>query len=228
MNAIAQSVGTSADTQRLIDSIARQLAAQSTSAQSTSGSRDPGTDFSSGSCGTQSMGDQDAQRFFGGLVSSLVSTVVPKLATTVLGMLQQRRRELGIPEQRDSAAVERDFQSIMGALLPKLLDAVPIIAGALSGRPAPRGPEEESQRFLPLLGALIPAIISAAPGIISAFNRQRGADPTPPSISSPEVAERFIGPLMQSVVPQLLQAAPSIFQSIFGGGGRGVSTTSSW
>jgi hypothetical protein len=172
----------------------------------------------------QGGGDQDAQRFFGGLVGSLVSTVVPKLATTVIGMLQQRRRELGIPEQRDSAAVERDLQSIIGALLPKLLDAVPVIASAISGKPAPRGPEEEAQRFLPILGALIPAVVSAVPSIISAFNRQRGADSTPPSISSPEVAERFIGPLMQTFVPQIIQAAPSILQSIFGGGGRSVNT----
>jgi hypothetical protein len=155
---------------------------------------------------------------FGGLLQSLISNVVPKLAGTVINMLRQRRRELGIPEQRDADAVERDFQAILNALLPKLLEAVPVIAGALSGRPAPRGPEEEAQRFLPFLAAVIPAVISAVPSIIGAFNQQRGADATPPSISNPEVAERFIGPLMQTFVPQLLQAAPSIFASIFGGG----------
>jgi hypothetical protein len=165
---------------------------------------------------------QDAERFFGGILQSLISTTVPQLATTVLGLLQQRRRELEIPDQRDAASVERDLQAILNAMLPQLIQAVPAIAGALSGRPAPRGAEEEGQRFLPFLAAVLPAVISAVPSIISAFNQQRGADTTPPSISDPDVAQRFIGPLLQTFVPQLLQAAPSILQTIFGGGSRDV------
>ena len=83
--------------------------------------------------------------------------MVPKVASGIFGLLQQRRRELGIPEQRDADAVERDFGSILGALLPKLLDAVPGIVTALQGKPAPRSVEEENERFLPFLAALVPA-----------------------------------------------------------------------
>jgi H+/gluconate symporter-like permease len=173
--------------------------------------------------------DQEAERFFGGIVSSLVSFAVPKIASSVLSMFRQRRRELGIPEQRDAASEDRDLQSILNALLPPLLAAVPSVAAALSGKQSPRGAEEEGQRFLPFLAAIIPAVMSAVPNIIGAFNQQRGADPSPPSITNPDVAERFLGPLLQTLVPQLVQSAPSILQSIFGGG-RDLNTasTSSW
>jgi hypothetical protein len=201
-------------TRSLINAVVQDLVAQ----QSGPASRDFGSDVGGAPTAGTPPPNQDAQRLFGGILSGLVANVVPKIATGILGMLQQRRRELGIPEQRDAAATERDLQSILNSLLPKLIEAVPVIAGALAGKPAPRGAEEEGQRFLPILGALLPAVISAVPGIIGAFNRQRGADPTQPPISNPEVAERFIGPLLGTLVPPLLQAAPSILQSIFGGG----------
>ena len=221
----AQSPSTNVDTQRLIDAVARNLMA----AQARPASRDVGPDMAgtpttAAPSTTIPSSDQDAQRFFGGILGGIVSSVVPKIATGILGMLQQKRRELGLPEQRDAASMERDLQSILASLLPKLLDAVPMIAGAMSGKPAPRSTEEESQRFLPFLAAVLPAVISAVPGIVSAFNRQRGADGAEPSISNPDVAERFIGPLMQTLVPQLLQSAPAILGSIFGGGRRDVST----
>jgi hypothetical protein len=185
----------------------------------------PATDLASTSTAVKPAPDHDAQRLFGGILTGLVSTVVPKIATGILGLLRQRRRELGIPEQRDAAATERDLQSILNSLLPKLIEAVPVIANALSGKPAPRGAEEEGHRFLPMLGVVLPAVIAAVPEIVSAFNRQRGADPTQPPISNPEVAERFIGPLMQTLVPQLVQSAPAVLQSIFAGGSRDVSQT---
>jgi hypothetical protein len=169
----------------------------------------------------------DTQRFFGGLIQSLVTNVIPKVAPHILNLLQQRRRELGLPEQRDAEAVERDFQSILNAILPKLLDAVPGIVNAIAGQPAPRSTEEESERFLPILAGVIPAIIGAVPQIVSMFNRQRGTDPTPPPISDADVAQRFIGPLLSSIVPQLLQAAPSILGAVFGGR-RDVPPSSSW
>jgi hypothetical protein len=201
----------------LINAVTRDLVAK----QASSGSRDFGPDVTSPPTAAP-LPDQDAQRFLGGILGPIITNVVPHIATGILGMLQQRRRELGLPEQRDAASVERDLQSILASLLPKLLDAVPVIAGALSGKPAPRSTEEESQRFLPILGAILPAVISAVPGIISAFNQRRGVDATQPSISNPDVAERFLGPLMQVLVPPLVQSAPAILQSIFGGG-RGVS-----
>jgi hypothetical protein len=220
-----QTLSMNDETRRLINALAQDLA----TAQTGSAKRDFGPDTGSSSTSTGASTNQDAQRFFGGILGSLVSNVVPKIATGILGMLQQRRRDLGIPEQRDAASVERDLQSILGSLLPKLLDAVPIIANALSGKTAPRSTEEESQRFLPFLAAVLPAVISAVPGIISAFNQQRGADATQPSISNPDVAERFLGPLMQTLVPQLLQSAPVILQSIFGGGGGGRDVrTAAW
>lgn len=222
----AQSPSTNVDTQALINAVARNLAAT----QGRPASRDFGPDMAgtpataAPSTAATPSSDEDAQRFFGGILGGIVSSVVPKIATGILGMLQQKRRELGLPEQRDAASMERDLQSILASLLPKLLDAVPVIAGALSGKPAPRSTEEESQRFLPFLAAVLPAVISAVPGIVSAFNRQRGADGAEPSISNPDVAERFIGPLMQTLVPQLLQSAPAILGSLFGGGRRDVST----
>jgi H+/gluconate symporter-like permease len=169
-----------------------------------------------------SSSNQDAQRLLSSILSTIGSVIVPKLATGIIGMLQQKRRELGLPEQRDAASMERDLQSVLSSLLPALVQAVPMIASSLSGQPAPRSPEEESQRFLPFLAAVVPALISAAPKIISAFNRQRGVESAEPSISSPEVADRFIGPLLQTLVPQLLQSAPSILGSIFRGGHRRV------
>jgi hypothetical protein len=190
------------------------------------GSRDPGPDLSGTAAPVSgpstTAADQDAQRFFGSILSTIGSVIVPKLATGIIGMLQQKRRELGLPEQRDAASMERDLQSVLSSLLPALVQAVPMIASSLSGQPAPRSPEEESQRFLPFLAAVVPALISAAPKIISAFNRQRGVESAEPSISSPEVADRFIGPLLQTLVPQLLQSAPSILGSIFRGGHRRV------
>ena len=174
-----------------------------------------------------SSSNQDAQRLLSGILSGIVSGIVPKLATGIIGMLQQKRRELGLPEQRDAASMDRDLELVLSSLLPQLAQAVPTIAGSLSGKPAPRSPEEESQRFLPFLAAVVPALISAAPKIISAFNRQRGVESAEPPISDPEVA-RFLGPLMQTLVPQLLQSAPSILDSIFGGGGRRNVSTSVW
>ena len=214
----AQYPSTNPATRQLIDAVVQDLV----TTQAGSASRDVGTEMAQPSPAAAPSPGQDQQRFFGAIAGSLISAVVPKIATGILGMLQNRRRELGMPEQRDAASVERDLQSILSVLGPKLLESVPLIAAALSGKPAPRGPEEENQRFLPFLAAVLPAVISAVPGIISAFNRQRGADATQPSISDPDVAERFLGPLMQTLVPQLLQAAPSILGSIFGGG-RDVS-----
>jgi len=213
----AQYPSTNPATRQLIDAVVQDLV----TTQAGSASRDVGTEMAQPSPGAPPP-DQDQQRFFGAIAGSLISAVVPKIATGILGMLQNRRRELGMPEQRDAASVERDLQSILNVLGPKLLESVPLIAAALSGKPAPRGPEEENQRFLPFLAAVLPAVISAVPGIISSFNRQRGADATQPSLSDPDVAERFLGPLMQTLVPQLVQAAPSILGSIFGGG-RDVS-----
>ncbi|MFB6608739.1 hypothetical protein ACFCVO_00320 [Agromyces sp. NPDC056379] len=203
------------ETRDLVDALARSLAA----AQGSTSQRDLGPDTAATPAvpGATAVGE-DQQRFFGSILQSIVTDVIPKVAPVVFGMLQQRRRELGIPEQRDADAVSRDFSSILGALLPKLLDAVPGIVTALQGRPAPRSVEEENERFLPFLAAVVPALISAAPSIIGLFNRQRGADGTPPPISDREVSERFIGPLLGSFIPPFLQAAPSILSSIFGGG----------
>jgi hypothetical protein len=207
------------ETRDLIDAIARNLAAQTTGGQ-----RDIGPDAAGTAAGQVSTAtSEEQQRFFGSILQSIVTNVIPKVAPVVLGMLQQRRRDLGLPEQRNAEGVSRDFGSILGALLPKLLDAVPGIVSALQGRPAPRSVEEENERFLPFLAAVVPALISAAPSIIGMFNKQRGADGTPPSISDREVSERFIGPLLSVAVPALLQAAPSILGSIFGGG-RDVAT----
>src|SRR5262249_56702401 len=167
--------------------------------------------------------DQDAQRFFGAILGPIIANVVPQVASGILGMLQQRRRELGIPEQRDAASVERDLKSILDLVLPKLIERIPDIAGFLSGRPAPRSAEEEGQRFLPILGVIVPAVISAVPGIIKAFNQQRGVDAPPPSISDPDVRQRFLRPLMEWIGRPLCQSAPAILQSIFGGR-RDVST----
>jgi hypothetical protein len=229
MSMTTQSGNITEETRRLVNALARDLAATPAG----SASRDAGPDIGgrpvplgTGPTAAAPSSDQDAQRFFGSILQSLVSVVVPKIATGILGLIQQRRRELGVPEERDA---ERDLQSIFASLLPKLLDAVPAIVSAISGKPAPRGAEEEGERFLPFLAAIIPAVISAVPGIISAFNRQRGADTAQPSISNPEVAERFIGPLLQTILPQILQAAPSILGSIFGGG-RDVTmrSTAAW
>jgi hypothetical protein len=206
----------------LVNAVVRDLVAT----QAGPTRRDLGPDMASTSTAA-APSPEDAQRFFGAILGPIIANVVPQVASGILGMLQQRRRELGMPEQRDAASVERDLQSILASLLPKLIEAVPTIAGALSGRPAPRSTEEEGQRFLPILGAILPAVISAVPGIISAFNRQRGAaDATQPSISNPDVAQRFLGPLLQTIVPPLLQSAPTILQSIFGGG-RDVSQSGS-
>lgn len=203
------------ETRELVDALARSLAAE----QAGAAQRDVGLDGAAASAVSATTAvSADQQRFFGSVLGSIVTSVIPKVAPIVFGMLQQRRRDLGIPEQRDAEAVSRDFGSILGALLPKLLDAVPGIVSALQGRPAPRSVEEENERFLPFLAAVVPALISAAPSIIGLFNKQRGADGTPPPISDREVSERFIGPLLGSFVPQLLQAAPSILGSIFGGG----------
>lgn len=224
MNGIAtQDSALDAETRALVDAsnaFARKLAA----AHAASGSRDLGADVAGTASGQLvPAGAEDQQRFFGSIVKTLVTTVLPKVAPVVLNMLQQRRRELGIPEQRDADSVSRDLGAILGVVLPKLLDAVPGIVSALQGRPAPRSVEEENDRFLPFLAAVVPALVSAAPSIIGLFNKQRGVDGTPPPISDREVSERFIGPLLGAVVPQLIQAAPSIFASIFGGG-RDVAT----
>jgi len=216
-----QALGTDQDTQRLIDAVVRNLVA----AQTGAGSRDVGPDvLGAPSAEARPTADQDTQRFFGSILSSIVSNVVPTVATHVLGMLQQRRRELGLPEQRDAAAVERDLGSILGVLLPKLVEAIPGVVAAISGRPAPRSAEEENERFLPFLAALIPAVVSAVPSIVGAFNQQRGVDATPPPLTDPDVAERFLGPLLASTIPIIVQSAPSIVQSIFGGR-RDVATT---
>jgi hypothetical protein len=215
MNKQTQVPGLDKETRELVDAVARNLAAAQTSATQ----RDVGPDSATAPAAQVSPAvGEDQQRFFGSILESIVTKVIPKVAPVVFGMLQQRRRELGLPEQRDAESVSRDFGSILEALLPKLLDAVPAMVTALQGRPAPRSVEEENERFLPFLAAVVPAIISAAPSFIGLFNKQRGADGTPPSISDPDVSERFIGPLLSAVVPQLLQAAPSIFGSIFGGG----------
>jgi len=215
------------ETRQLVDAVVRQMVAGQ---QTGGGARDfgpPAQGAAGGGAPAQTaqpaQGGQDAQRFFGGILSGIVEHVLPKVATTVLGLLQQRRRDLGLPEQRDTAGVERDLGSILSALLPKLVDAIPSIAAAISGQPAPRSPQEESERFFPFLAALIPAALSAVGPIIQSFNQQRGVDAPAPSITDPDVAERFIGPLLSSFVPQLLQSAPSIFASLFGGGGRGVA-----
>jgi hypothetical protein len=216
---------TNDDVRRLVDQLARDLAA----AQRTGGSRDLGPDVA-GPTGVTPVPtataptDQDAQRLFGGILGGIVSHVIPMVAPHILSFLRQRRRELGLPEERDDAAVERDFQSILSALLPKLIDAVPSILSAISGQAPPRDTTEEGERFLPFLAALIPAVVSAVPSIISMFNRQRGVDDTPPPITDPDVAQRFLGPLFASLVPQLLQAAPAILGSIFGPR-RDVATT---
>jgi hypothetical protein len=213
-----QSPITNDETRPLLNKMVRDFVAT----QAGPASRDPGVDIASPSTAAALSPDQDAQRFLGGILGPLIANVGPKILTGILGMLQKRRRELGMPEQRDAASLERDLQSILATLLPKLVEAVTTSAVALSGKPAPRSTEEADQRFLPILGAILPAVISCVPGWISAFNQQRGADATLPSISDPDVAERFLGPLMQVLVPALVQSAPAMLQSIFGGG-RGVS-----
>jgi hypothetical protein len=216
----SQMMDTDADTQRLIDAVVRNLVA----AQTGAGARDLGADVGMPSAELPAA-DDEAQRFFGSVLNTFVSQVVPTVVPQILGMLQQRRRELGLPEQRDTASVERDLGSILGALLPKLVAAIPSVVDAISGRPAPRSADEENERFLPLLGALIPAVVSAVPSIIGAFNQQRGADATPPPYTDPDVAQRFLGPLLAVTVPALVQAAPSILGSIFGGGRAVAATT---
>jgi hypothetical protein len=211
-----------ADRQKLIDALVQDLVANQTGRAS----RDLGPDVS-GSAAGPDLGSQDDQRFFGSVLQSIITHVIPTVAPIIHGILQQRRRELGLPDERDADALQRDFGSILGALLPTLLQAIPGIVSAISGQRAPRGPEEESQRFLPFLAALIPAVVSAVPSIIGLFNRQRGVDDTPPPITDPAVAQRFLGPLLSTFIPQLLQAAPSILGSIFGGG-RDVGTSSTW
>ena len=207
------------ETRELVDALARSLAAAHAGAGAGAAQRDIGGDGAAApAVQASTAAGADQQRFFGSILQSIVTQVIPKVAPVVFGMLQQRRRDLGIPEHRDTDAVSRDFSSILEALLPKLLDAVPGIVSAMQGRPAPRSVEEENERFLPFLAAVVPALISAAPSFIGMFNQQRGADGSPPPISDREVSERFIGPLLGTFVPQLLQSAPSILSSIFGGG----------
>lgn len=209
------------DVDRLVQGLAREMSQNLAATQQASTRRDAGPDLTG--TAPSAPADQDTQRLFGSILSGLVQHVVPKLAQGILGLLQQRRRELGLPEQRD---VERDFGDILNALLPKLIDAVPTIVNAVTGRPAPRSTEEEAERFLPFLAAVLPAVISAVPSIIGAFNHQRGVDATPPPITDPDVAQRFLGPLLATVVPQLIQAAPSILATIFGS--RRDITTRTW
>ncbi|MET1044170.1 MAG: hypothetical protein ABWX59_08650 [Microbacteriaceae bacterium] len=206
------------ETRKLVDNIARSLA---TAEVGGGGQRDLAYDQGAAPSAPSA---EDQQRFLGGLIANVAATWAPKIATGIFGMLQQRRRELGIPEQRDADAVERDFGSILGVLLPKLIDALPGVVTALQGQPAPRTVEEENQRFFPLLAAAIPALISAVPSIVQAFNRQRGIDQPEPVVSDKELSERFIGPLLASAVPVILQSAPSIFSSLFGGREVGEST----
>jgi hypothetical protein len=209
------------DVKRLVDNLTRELSENLAAVQQAGGTRALGSGVAGGTPSAPT--DQDAQRFFGAILSGLVQHVVPAAAQGILGLLQQRRRELGLPEQRD---LDRDFESILTALLPKLIDAVPGIITAVSGQSAPRSTEEEAERFLPFLAAVVPAVISAVPSIINAFNRQRGVAATTPPISDPDVAQRFIGPLLSSFVPQLLQSAPSILGSLFGG--RREMPASTW
>jgi hypothetical protein len=203
------------DTQRLVDAVVQDLMA----AQAGAPTRDLGPDTVGAQSGNEepTVSQPETQRFFGAVLSSCLSYVIPKVSSHILGMLQQRRRELGLPEQRDAVSVERDLQAILAALIPKIVDAIPGLVSAISGQPAPRSPEEEGQRFLPFLAALIPAVVSAVPAIIGAFNQQRGVDATPPPITDPDVAQRFFGPLLAALVPQLIEAAPTILGSIFGG-----------
>jgi hypothetical protein len=209
------------DTRRLVDAVVRNLL----SAQAAAGSRGAGADYAGGARAAEAAAPE-RERFFGSILQTLVQDVVPNVVPQVLGLLQQRRRELGLPEQRDAAVVERDLHSILGALLPKLIDAVPGIVNAIAGQAAPRSAEEEGERFLPFLAAVVPALVSAVPDIVAAFNRQRGVDATPPPISDPDVAQRFLGPLLSMVVPSLVQSAPAILGSIFGG--RRELATSAW
>jgi hypothetical protein len=207
-------LGLDEDTRRLVDAVVRNLVAN----QAGAGSRDLAADVTRApsETGVATATSQDAQRLFGGILETVINVVIPKVTPHILTLLQQRRRELSLPEQRNADVVERDLRSIIGALLPKLVAAIPGIVSAITGQPAPRSREEEGQRFLPFLAALIPAVVSAVPSIIGAFNQQRGVDETPP-ITDPDVAQRFFGPLLSAFVPDLLQAAPTILGSIFGG-----------
>lgn len=210
-----------ADMQRLMDALVKDLVAAQAVVGSgpDGGTRDvPAPVPPSVPSTSAADGQPEAERFFGGLVKVICTKVIPKVAPLVLDLLQNRRRELGLPEERDAASVERDLGAILNALFPKLLEAVPTIIAAVSGQPAPRGTEQENERFLPFLAALVPALISAVPTIINAFNGNRGVVTPEPSIADPAVVDRFIGPLLAGVLPQLLQAAPSILSSIFGGG----------
>jgi hypothetical protein len=209
---------------RLFDELAREMASGVGAASGQS--RDFGTDVATtANAGSQSQMDQEGQRIFGALISQFV----PPIASGILGLFRQRRRDLGIPEQRDSNSDEQDLRMVLPPLLQNILSVIPGIVKELSGKPAPRGAEEEAQRFFPLLVPVLSAAISAAPGIIAAFNRQRGAEGSEPSVTDPEVADRFIGPLLSKVVPTLLKSAGPILQSIFRGdsGSRGAGSSSS-
>ena len=200
----------------LIDALTRELLASQASVNG-GATRDVGPDaVSGGTTPTAPTTEEDQQRFFG----SLLSVVGPPLLKWGMNWLSSRRRELGIPEQRDAASVERDFMSLFQSILTTLPQALPGIIQAFQGRdlPAPRDADEAVQRFFPALLALLPAVIPAVQSIVGLFNKQRGID-TPPSINDRDFLSALgsvfstIGPM----IPQFIQA--------FSGGGRAVAAS---
>jgi hypothetical protein len=208
----------------LIDALTRELLASQTPAAA--GTRDvgPGGEADGGAAVPAAPAAAptgvEAQRFFG----SLISVLGPPLVKWGMNWLSSRRRELGIPDQRDAASVERDFMSLFQSILTTLPQALPGIIQAFQGHrdlPAPRDADEAVQRFFPALLALLPAVIPAVTSIIDMFNKQRGVD-APPAIDDRDFLSALgsvfstIGPM----IPQIIQA--------FAGGGRDLPAPRTW
>ena len=141
----------------------------------------------------------------------LVVNAVP----AVLQAIQGQRRDLGMPENSDPAALERDIGAILSGLLGQVINVLPQVANLLTQRREiePRNGQEVQDRFIfPLLGLLIPAAAQAIPAIISAVSGNRDVVDGVVDVADREVAERFFGPLVGQLVSGLVQNLPQILQ----------------
>jgi hypothetical protein len=151
--------------------------------------------------------------------SPIFTALLPVLieaVPAVIGGIRDGDRDLaGSGDRRDH--VERDFGTVLGILLPQLINLLPHLVQAFGDdRDLPRDGDEVTERFLqPLLATLLPMFVQVAPAIVAALTgRSRSTEVLP--ASSPEFAQRFLGPLLAVLVPALAGALPQLIAAVTG------------
>jgi hypothetical protein len=158
---------------------------------------------------------ESGDKFFP-LAAVLLPAVVSAMPS-IIQAIQGQNRDLITPS-RDPEDVQRDFLSVLSAIVPQVLQSIPGIISTFSGsRDLPRNDEEVATRwFGGLMSVFVPQLIQAVPPLVSAFAGGRRDLLPSTRATDPEVATRFFGPLLGGLAGPLMQSLPQVISMFTG------------